>query len=77
MSSIGNRTRLNKYAQLLRRQVTWSDQQAGPASGTTWRSTVFLDGYDYGNGRGSSKDASREDAAARAIIALRNEGSIS
>ncbi|KAJ7204491.1 hypothetical protein GGX14DRAFT_460674 [Mycena pura] len=65
-----NRTELNNVAQRRGHSVQYADTRSGPQHNEIWDSIVYLNQYEYGRGRSTTKGGAREVAAGQALIAI-------
>ncbi|KAF8181846.1 hypothetical protein BJ912DRAFT_1061991 [Pholiota molesta] len=67
-------TGLNNFCQALHWPVpTYDLTSSGPQNQTVHQAKVLINGIEYGEGTGTSKNAAKEAAAAAALAQMRNE----
>ncbi|KDQ62357.1 hypothetical protein JAAARDRAFT_54314 [Jaapia argillacea MUCL 33604] len=70
-----NRTLLNNLLQETgdSGKLSWEDEEFPPKHSPEWISKVLINGVEYGVGKGVNKNQARENAAGRAVEAIRKD----
>ncbi|KDQ62355.1 hypothetical protein JAAARDRAFT_189684 [Jaapia argillacea MUCL 33604] len=70
-----NRTLLNNLLQETgdSGKLSWEDVEFPPKHNPEWISKVLINGVEYGEARGATKNQARENAAGRAVEAIRKD----
>ncbi|TFK34277.1 hypothetical protein BDQ12DRAFT_727057 [Crucibulum laeve] len=64
------RMQLNNRCQYLGKSHKFEDSTTGPQHQPTWTSIAYVNGIEYGQGSGPSRDVAKERAAQQALNAL-------